>query len=670
MPPNPYRRQPNINDMMYPKGSKQPRQVWAAVMNVYKEPETTSPVTPTPTPTNTVTPTNTGTPTPTPSETPTSTPSNVTPTPTPTSTLLPPVNYIAGASSFNNLGYSYDGLLWSASTSANTQTITYSLATDGSIYVAGGYKLSGGVYSNQFLYSYDAINWSDGTPSKLFSLYTNSVKYNGSIWVAGGQNASTATTLSSIAYSNNGINWSAGTVTATPNPYIIYDTAYNGNMWLGVGLSTGTTVGVQTKVIYSYDGINWSGQTNTLFNSTNYGVAWNGTLWVIGGSSSNARLAYSYDGFNWSASTNGNTIFTSYAYKLRWSNDKFIVGGFGTNSMGYSYDGITWSASTNGNTFLNTGQGVSYDGSNYFAGGRRFTGATGSRIIKSIDGITWSATTNSDIVFTGTGGVYSVIYKQPNINPTPTVTPTNTSTPTNTPTNTETPTPTQTSVTPTPTPTPTQTSVTPTQTPTPSATPLPLLTFLITSGQSEYDACNGVSGTIYATDIGNCGGCYGAGLNCLACLTTTQGIYIDSARTILAPNAYYANEMAPGNFAIIEVRNGTEAPGGFQGGCPGSPPSPPTGAHPYMFTGYSANTIVSSYCEAYTGGTPCTLYGDTDDITTNTYLYNVSSGSSTTNLFGSYSMNQYSGGTGPFICFYLDSYGQNTSSYQTCSSSC
>ena len=109
---------------------------------------------------------------------------------------------------------------------------------------------------------------------------------------------------------------------------------------------------------------------------------------------------------------------------------------------------------------------------------------------------------------------------------------------------------------------------------------------------------------------------------------------------------------------------------GFQGGCPGSPPSPPTGAHPYMFTGYSANTIVSSYCEAYTGGTSCTLYGDTDDITTNTYLYNVSSGSSTTNLFGSYSMNQYSGGTGPFICFYLDSYGQNTSIYETCSTSC
>ena len=192
---------------------------------------------------------------------------------------------------------------------------------------------------------------------------------------------------------------------------------------------------------------------------------------------------------------------------------------------------------------------------------------------------------------------------------------------------------------------------------------------MITSGQSEYEACNtGVSGTIYASDIGNCGGCYGSGLNCLACLTTTQGIYIDSARTILAPNAYYANEMAPGNFAIIQVRNGREVASGFQGGCPGSPPSPPTGAHPYMFTGYSANTIVSSYCEAYTGGTPCVLYGDNTPIDINTYLYNVSSGSSTTDLFGSYSMRGDAGGTGIFVCFYLDSYGQNTSTWNLCSS--
>jgi hypothetical protein len=87
--------------MMYPKGSKQPRQVWAAVMNVYKAPETTPQPTPSPTgtanptPTPTITPTGTAAITPTPSvtqtqtntPTPSGTPS-VTPTPTASPTVL------------------------------------------------------------------------------------------------------------------------------------------------------------------------------------------------------------------------------------------------------------------------------------------------------------------------------------------------------------------------------------------------------------------------------------------------------------------------------------------------------------------------------------------------------------------------------------------------------
>jgi hypothetical protein len=91
MQQNPYRRQPNINDMMYPKGSRQPRQVWGAVMNVPRETSVPD-VSPTPTPTNTETPTPTPTNTSTPTETPTNTPTPTnteTPTPTPTPSSTP-----------------------------------------------------------------------------------------------------------------------------------------------------------------------------------------------------------------------------------------------------------------------------------------------------------------------------------------------------------------------------------------------------------------------------------------------------------------------------------------------------------------------------------------------------------------------------------------------------
>jgi len=90
MPPNPYRRQPNINDMMYPKGSKQPRQVWAAVLNVYKAPDTSPQPTPSITPTITLTPSITPTISSTPTNTPTPTIS-LTPSITPTLTLTPSI---------------------------------------------------------------------------------------------------------------------------------------------------------------------------------------------------------------------------------------------------------------------------------------------------------------------------------------------------------------------------------------------------------------------------------------------------------------------------------------------------------------------------------------------------------------------------------------------------
>ena len=98
------RKQPKMNDMLYPKGSKQPSNVWMGtiVMNV---PQTSSGPAVSPTPTPSVTPTMTVTPTisltptitpsPTISLTPTQTPTptiSVTPTITPTQTVTPTIS--------------------------------------------------------------------------------------------------------------------------------------------------------------------------------------------------------------------------------------------------------------------------------------------------------------------------------------------------------------------------------------------------------------------------------------------------------------------------------------------------------------------------------------------------------------------------------------------------
>lgn len=130
--------------MMYPKGHNQPRQVWAAVMNVYKAPETSPvPVSPTPTPsitptstqtptpsitpTQTITPTNTGTPTQTPTRTatPTQTPTNTqtptktgSPTPTPTTTPTPTFTFDTDATAYFNRVTAAGGTLTNTEKSA------------------------------------------------------------------------------------------------------------------------------------------------------------------------------------------------------------------------------------------------------------------------------------------------------------------------------------------------------------------------------------------------------------------------------------------------------------------------------------------------------------------------------------------------------------------------
>ena len=284
----------------------------------------------------------------------------------------------------------------------------------------------------------------------------------------------------------------------------------------------------------------------------------------------------------------------------------------------------------------------------------------------------------------------------PNLTPTNTSTPTGTSviqtTPTQTPTNTGTPTQTPTTtitLTATPTTTPTQTptttttltatpTITPTNTKTPTQTPTPSaaapLSFLVTSGTSQFMSCNsGFTTTLYAQDLGNCGGCISGGLTCWACLSTSQNLYLDSNLTIKAPNGFYTNDMnGAGNYGTWFVVNGKPQGGGFFGGCSSTPPSYPTGSHPYSFTGYSASTTYSTACDANptSGGTLCILYGDNADLDLNSVFYNVSSGATTTNLFGQYYFPSPQPGPAVDYCFNLDSYGKVAGFGFTCNSIC
>ncbi len=101
--------------------------------------------------------------------------------------------------------------------------------------------------------------------------------------------------------------------------------------------------------------------------------------------------------------------------------------------------------------------------------------------------------------------------------------------------------------------------------------PIAPLSFIVGSGTTKSNACNNLTSgntiTIYAYDLGNCGGC--APLNCYPCLMTDQRFYLDSNFTIPAPTGYYTNDMdGAGNYGTWYAVSGYLQGSGFSGGCP------------------------------------------------------------------------------------------------------
>jgi hypothetical protein len=212
MPPNPYRRQPNINDMMYPKGSKQPRQVWAAVMNVYKAPPSTTP-TPTPsiTASPTVTPTQTQSGTPQVTSTPTTTPSGtpqVTTTPTQTVTPSRPASGTTEANTYLAAVTSNGGTGLTSTISAATVTLFTSLVSNG-LYskMVVMYPLLGGVANSAKLNAvnlgtYD-ITWNGGMSFTVTGATSNGTNgYGDTGFIYSGSNLSYFTNGSFGVYCN------------------------------------------------------------------------------------------------------------------------------------------------------------------------------------------------------------------------------------------------------------------------------------------------------------------------------------------------------------------------------------------------------------------------------------------------------------------------------------
>jgi hypothetical protein len=101
--------------------------------------------------------------------------------------------------------------------------------------------------TNTLAYSYDGVSWT-GLGKTIFTSACNGIATNGSLWVAGGSGGN------GLAYSYDGITWTGlGTTLFSQGQTVAWGVVNGTGMWVDTAL--GGTYGIA----YSYDGISWIG---------------------------------------------------------------------------------------------------------------------------------------------------------------------------------------------------------------------------------------------------------------------------------------------------------------------------------------------------------------------------------------------------------------------------
>jgi hypothetical protein len=239
------------------------------------------------------------------------------------------------------------------------------------------------------------------------------------MWIVAGIIKSTNIngSLYSLAYSNNSINWSY--VSDSSSLFLtssVYGIAYNGSTWVVVGIGN-------SSIAYSTNsGVSWTGVSgsNSIFR-LGQTISWSGSKFVAIGNVDNttSNIATSLDGINWTFSSNSNSLIN-----IAFDGSSMWVAVNNTNTIYYSIDsGTTWTGVTGP---IDNAFNVAYNGSRWIVCG----GSTNntSNIAYSPDGITWNGIVYADLniglsiaydnsnnwVIVGQYGTVSIIYSTDN----------------------------------------------------------------------------------------------------------------------------------------------------------------------------------------------------------------------------------------------------------------
>lgn len=233
-------------------------------------------------------------------------------------------------------------------------------------------------------YSYNGIIYNNINVSSIVG--TNStisgLSYNGKQWIAG---CNSVNSSNSVLYSYDGINWvGSGTINGSSTARRAF---YNGSSWL-------IPIGASPYLAYSNNGTIWTSVTGpsgfSSISISDKSIAWNGNLWVVGGSANGTNgqcLAYTNDpngATGWTFITlNQYKISNSMVFCVIWNGKMFLATGYnGTNGVNsYSYNGINWTQYTLPSPAI--GRTLIWTGNMWIHGGN-------NKILYSYNGINWN----------------------------------------------------------------------------------------------------------------------------------------------------------------------------------------------------------------------------------------------------------------------------------------
>ena len=332
-----------------------------------------------------------------------------------------PLSLIAGTNPQfgSGIGYSTDGISWiflSQVSSITRGARIEGLAWNGTIWVAGVGQQGPPIYSDvprypTLIYSYDGITWNGSQ-----SAFTVS---NGAVYrIAWGQDKfiglgsfydTNNTTFQCVIESPDGINWSRIDSLTTPNVGDRYGIAYNGTTWV----LTGTKESFAPAIQYSLDnGVTWQTSASAVatFPRGASPLAWNGRVWSVASSrislfNDNAGIAYSTDAINWMLGTlYGVSLMDTTS--ITFNGTMFLLTGYVrsgsvSNNILYSYDGIDYYQVSYVPGDLDTlTWSTTWTGTLWIATGFSIANPTIGYVLYSYNGVYWFLSNNGSQLLT------------------------------------------------------------------------------------------------------------------------------------------------------------------------------------------------------------------------------------------------------------------------------